>query len=109
MNRTRILDFKNKAPPSGHIVSQSPSHIYQSKTVKKRRYIPQLRTLRGHRLRVGSLDWNGGHILTTGGMDSMIINNDVRSPDGYTLATAAADETLRLWNVFGNPEENKLC
>ncbi|KAF3642129.1 Cell division cycle 20.2, cofactor of APC complex [Capsicum annuum] len=36
-----------------------------------------LRTLRGHRLRVGSLDWKG-HILTTGGMDSMIINNDVR-------------------------------
>ncbi|PHT66833.1 hypothetical protein T459_31258 [Capsicum annuum] len=37
-----------------------------------------LRTLQGHRLRVGSLDWNGGHILTTGGMNSMIINNDVR-------------------------------
>ncbi|PHT58308.1 hypothetical protein CQW23_00671 [Capsicum baccatum] len=26
-----------------------------------------------------------------------------QSPDGYT----AADERLRLWNVFGNPEENK--
>ncbi|PHT32790.1 Cell division cycle 20.6, cofactor of APC complex [Capsicum baccatum] len=30
-----------------------------------------------------------------------------QSPDGYTVATAVADETLKLWNVFGNPEENK--
>ncbi|KAF3642121.1 Cell division cycle 20.5, cofactor of APC complex [Capsicum annuum] len=30
-----------------------------------------------------------------------------QSSDGYTVATAAADETLRLWNIFGNPEENK--
>jgi hypothetical protein len=38
----------------------------------------QLRTLRGgHRMRVGTLAWND-HILTTGGMDSLIINNDVR-------------------------------
>ncbi|XP_047269302.1 cell division cycle 20.2, cofactor of APC complex-like [Capsicum annuum] len=123
----------------------------------------QLRTLRGHKLRVGSLDWND-NILTIGGMDGMIINKDVhvrshvvgtyrdtlrrherellsshgftdnqvtvwkypsmtkiselfghtlrvlhmaQSPDGYIVATAAADETLTLWNVFGNPEENK--
>ncbi|CAK8567886.1 unnamed protein product [Lathyrus sativus] len=37
-----------------------------------------LRTLRGgHRQRVGSLAWNN-HILTTGGMDGRILNNDVR-------------------------------
>ncbi|KAM3270856.1 hypothetical protein P3S67_029058 [Capsicum chacoense] len=259
MNRTRILTLKNKPPPSFERVSESPSHIQQSKIVKKRRYFPQSAertldapdiledfyhnlldwwsnnviairmvtsvswspdgghlawTLRGHKLRVGSLDWNGGHILTTRGMDSMIINNDVRvrsyivgtyrghtqemcglkwsdsgqqlasggndnlvhirslsmrspnnsrqwihrmtdhtaaikalswchfksnmvasgdgvgdqcikfwninagaclntvdtgsqSPDGYTVATAAADETLRLWNDFRNPEENQ--
>ncbi|KAK4349576.1 hypothetical protein RND71_032331 [Anisodus tanguticus] len=257
MNRSRILAFKNKPPPSVERVAESPSPIQQSRTVKKRRYISQspertldapdilddfylnlldwgsitgvswspdgrhlavalnnshvqlwdsqssrlLRTLRGHRLRVGSLDWNG-HILTTGGMDCMIINNDVcvrshvvgtykghnqeicglkwsasgqqlasggndnlsnmvasgsqvcsllwnrherellsshgftdnqltgwkypsmmkiselfchtsrvlhmvQSPDGYTVATAAADEMLRLWNVLGNPEEAK--
>ncbi|PHU08694.1 Cell division cycle 20.2, cofactor of APC complex [Capsicum chinense] len=242
MNRTRILAFKNKAPPSADRVSQSPSHIQQSKTVKKKRYIPQsaersldapdilddfylnlldwgssnviaiglgnsvylweasdgsttelltkstarvtrsnifpstqLRTLRGHRLRVGSLDWND-NILTTGGMDSggigdqcikfwntntraclnsvntcsqvcsllwnrheceLLSSHDftdnqvtvwkypsmtkiselfghiirvlhmAQSPDGYTVATAAADETLTLWNVFGNPEGNK--
>ncbi|KAB2051611.1 hypothetical protein ES319_A12G066200v1, partial [Gossypium barbadense] len=39
----------------------------------------QLRTLRGcHRPRVGSMVWNS-HILTTGGMDGMIVNNDVRN------------------------------
>ncbi|KAM3379637.1 hypothetical protein P3S68_012051 [Capsicum galapagoense] len=31
----------------------------------------------------------------------------VWNPDGYTVATVAADERLSLWNVFGNPEENK--
>ncbi|GLT96303.1 hypothetical protein SLE2022_139370 [Rubroshorea leprosula] len=29
------------------------------------------------------------------------------SPDGYTVATAAGDETLRFWKVFGTPEEVK--
>ncbi|GAU13099.1 hypothetical protein TSUD_173990 [Trifolium subterraneum] len=28
-----------------------------------------------------------------------------QSPDGCTVATAAADETLMLWNVFGTPAE----
>ncbi|KAM7270841.1 hypothetical protein ACFE04_030055 [Oxalis oulophora] len=30
-----------------------------------------------------------------------------QSPDGCTVATAAADETLRFWNVFGTPEVAK--
>lgn len=28
----------------------------------------------------------------------------LQSPNGYTVASAAADETLRFWNVFGTPE-----
>ncbi|XP_059276629.1 cell division cycle 20.2, cofactor of APC complex-like [Lycium ferocissimum] len=214
MNRTRILAFKNKPPPSVERVSESPSHIQQSRTVKKRRYIPQspertldapeilddfylnlldwgssnviaialgkfvylwdasngsttellevdddfgpvtgvswspdgrhlavalnnshvqlwdtqssrlLRTLRGHRLRVGSLDWNG-HILTTGGMDCMIINNDVRvrshivgtyrghnqeicglkwSASGQQLASGGNDNLVHIWSLsMGSP------
>lgn len=30
-----------------------------------------------------------------------------QSPNGYTVATAAGDETLRFWNVFGNPVVDK--
>lgn len=211
MNRTRILAFKNKPPHSAERVSESPSSIQQSKTIKKRRYIPQssertldapdilddfylnlldwgsnnilaialgnsvylwdasdesatelltvdddfgpvtavswspdgrhlavglnnshvqlwntlqgscrlLRTLRGHSLRVGSLDWNE-NILTTGGMDSMIINNDVRvrshivgtyrghnqeicglkwSASGQQLASGGNDNLVHIWSI----------
>jgi cell division cycle protein 20 (cofactor of APC complex) len=31
----------------------------------------------------------------------------LQSPDGNTVASVAADETLRLWNVFGTPEALK--
>lgn len=79
----------------------------------------QLRTLRGgHRLRVGSLAWNN-HILTTGGMDGQIINNDVRvrshivetyrgheqevcglkwSASGQQLASGGNDNLLHIWD-----------
>uniref|UniRef100_A0A0D9W8Y7 CobW C-terminal domain-containing protein n=1 Tax=Leersia perrieri TaxID=77586 RepID=A0A0D9W8Y7_9ORYZ len=83
-----------------------------------------LRTMRGvHDSRVGSLAWNN-NILTTGGLDGKIVNNDVRirnhvvqtyqghsqeSPDGLTVASAAGDETLRFWNVFGTPEAPKTA
>jgi len=30
-----------------------------------------------------------------------------QSPDGCTVASAAGDETLRFWNVFGTPEAAK--
>ncbi|KAK8939665.1 Protein FIZZY-RELATED 2 [Platanthera guangdongensis] len=32
-----------------------------------------------------------------------------QSPDGCTVATAAGDETLKFWNVFGNPQMDKLA
>ncbi|XP_042484841.1 cell division cycle 20.1, cofactor of APC complex-like [Macadamia integrifolia] len=79
----------------------------------------QLRTLRGgHLSRVGSLDWNN-HILTTGGMDGLIINNDVRvrnqivetyrghhqevcglkwSASGQQLASGGNDNLLHIWD-----------
>ncbi|XP_073142731.1 cell division cycle 20.2, cofactor of APC complex-like [Henckelia pumila] len=78
-----------------------------------------LRTLKGgHGSRVGALDWNN-HILTTGGMDGQIINNDVRvrghivetyrghhqevcglkwSASGQQLASGGNDNLLHIWD-----------
>ncbi|KEH22236.1 putative transcription factor WD40-like family [Medicago truncatula] len=81
----------------------------------------QLRTLKAghsHRARVGSLAWNN-HILTTGGMDGKIVNNDVRvrshivesfrahkgevcglkwSPSGKQLASGGSDSVVHIWD-----------
>src|SRR4051812_18755602 len=80
----------------------------------------QLRTLRGvHSSRVGSLAWNN-NILTTGGMDGRIVNNDVRSRSrpvhtyqghtqevcglkwsgsGQQLASGGSDTLLHIWDI----------
>ncbi|CAI9091226.1 OLC1v1026191C1 [Oldenlandia corymbosa var. corymbosa] len=73
----------------------------------------------GHRTRVGSLDWND-QILTSGGKDGMIINNDVRirshivgsyrghsrevcglkwSESGKYLASGGNDNLVHIWSV----------
>ncbi|XP_038986994.1 cell division cycle 20.2, cofactor of APC complex-like [Phoenix dactylifera] len=79
-----------------------------------------LRTLRGvHGSRVGSLAWNN-NILTTGGMDGKIVNNDVRvrshivqtyrghqqevcglkwSGSGQQLASGGNDNLLHIWDL----------
>nr|XP_043636308.1 cell division cycle 20.2, cofactor of APC complex-like isoform X2 [Erigeron canadensis]XP_043636309.1 cell division cycle 20.2, cofactor of APC complex-like isoform X2 [Erigeron canadensis]XP_043636310.1 cell division cycle 20.2, cofactor of APC complex-like isoform X2 [Erigeron canadensis] len=78
-----------------------------------------LRTLKGgHQSRVGALDWNN-YILTTGGMDGLIVNNDVRisspiveiysghhrevcglkwSASGQQLASGGNDNLLHIWD-----------
>nr|XP_043613504.1 cell division cycle 20.2, cofactor of APC complex-like [Erigeron canadensis] len=212
MNRTRILSFKNKPPPSLNAVKETSPPLLKS-SVKHRRYISQssdrtldapdivddyyldivdwgisniiaiglgysvylwdasngstsellsadynsgpvtsvkwapdgrhlavglnnskvqlwdvtttrrLRTLQGgHHSRVASLDWNN-HILTTGSMDSLIINNDVRisshiigtyrghhqevcglkwSPSGQQLVSGGNDNLVYIWNLSSN-------
>ncbi|KAJ8624018.1 hypothetical protein MRB53_032548 [Persea americana] len=79
----------------------------------------KLRTLQGgHQSRVGSLCWND-HVLTTGGKDSIIIDNDVRirshhvrtykghkaevcqlkwSNSGKQLASGGNDSLLYIWD-----------
>lgn len=79
-----------------------------------------VRTLRGiHQSRVGSLAWNNS-ILTTGGLDGAIINNDVRarsstvssfrahnhevcglkwSGSGKYLASGGNDNLLHIWDL----------
>ncbi|KAK1362238.1 cell division cycle 20.2, cofactor of APC complex-like [Heracleum sosnowskyi] len=79
-----------------------------------------LNTLRGcHSSYVGALDWNNNDILTTGGMDGNIVNNDIRmryhiveiyrghsqmvcglrwSPSGRKLASEGSDNLLHIWD-----------
>jgi len=78
----------------------------------------QLRALEGHHERVGALAWNGP-ILTTGGLDGIVINHDVRmrepivqtyrghtqevcglkwSPSGQQLASGGSDNLLYIWD-----------
>ncbi|CAK7342187.1 unnamed protein product [Dovyalis caffra] len=79
----------------------------------------ELRAFRGgHHMRVNSLAWNN-HIITTGGMDAKVINNDVRirehivetfrghqqevcglkwSPSSQQLASGGNDNLLFIWD-----------
>ncbi|KAF5182816.1 Cell division cycle 20.1, cofactor of APC complex [Thalictrum thalictroides] len=104
------------APDGRHIaVGCNSSEVQLWDSFSNRR----LRTLRGgHSSRVGSLAWNN-QILTTGGMDGVIINNDVRirdhivekyeghqqevcglkwSSSGQQLASGGNDNILHIWD-----------
>ncbi|XP_010255691.1 PREDICTED: cell division cycle 20.1, cofactor of APC complex-like isoform X1 [Nelumbo nucifera] len=104
------------APDGRHIaIGLNNADVQLWDTVANRK----LRTLQGgHRARVGSLDWNN-HILTTGAMDGLIINNDVRvrshiietyrghhrevcglkwSASGQQLASGGNDNLLYIWD-----------
>ncbi|XP_028784837.1 cell division cycle 20.2, cofactor of APC complex [Neltuma alba] len=104
------------APDGRHIaIGLNSSHVQLWDSTSNR----LLRTLKGgHRGRVGSLAWNN-HILTTGGMDGRIINNDVRirshivetyrghqqevcglkwSSSGQQLASGGNDNLVHIWD-----------
>lgn len=79
----------------------------------------QIRSMKGHSGRVGSLAWNN-HILSSGSRDSSIIHHDVRvanhitarlegahtqevcglkwSPNGQQLASGGNDNVLNVWD-----------
>lgn len=79
----------------------------------------QVRSMKGHHARVGSLAWNN-HLLSSGSRDSMIFNHDVRvanhivheyrghqqevcglswSPDGKQLASGGNDNMCCIWDM----------
>ncbi|KAJ4837433.1 hypothetical protein Tsubulata_012769 [Turnera subulata] len=106
------------APDGRHIaIGLNNSHVLLWDSTSSR----LVRTLRlGHTSRsvVGSLAWNN-HILTTGGMNGRIVNNDVRirshivntyaghrqeicglkwSPSGQQLASGGNDTLVHIWD-----------
>ncbi|GMI89649.1 cell division cycle 20.1 [Hibiscus trionum] len=106
----------NWAPDGRHIaigLNNSEVQLWDSASNR------QLRTLKGgHTSRVGSMAWNN-HILTTGGMDGLIVNNDVRirshivetyrghqqevcglkwSASGQQLASGGNDNLVHIWD-----------
>ncbi|ESQ37523.1 hypothetical protein EUTSA_v10002840mg, partial [Eutrema salsugineum] len=93
-------------------LNNSEVQIWDSEASRK------LRTLKGHHSRVGSLAWNN-HVLTTGGLDGQIIDNDVRirshvvgtyrghsqevcglkwSGSGQHLASGGNDNVVHVWD-----------
>ncbi|KAK6289550.1 hypothetical protein POUND7_001091, partial [Theobroma cacao] len=115
------------APDGRHIaIGLNNSHVQLWDCQVKR----QLRTLRGghhHETRVNTLAWNN-HILTTGGMDAKVINNDVRvrehtvacymghqlevcglkwSSSGKQLASGGNDNLLFIWDRFMAPSNSR--
>ena len=79
----------------------------------------QVRSMKGHQARVGSLAWNS-HVLSSGSRDSNIMQHDVRiaqhhiatlsghsqevcglkwSPDGTQLASGGNDNLLNIWDA----------
>jgi cell division cycle 20-like protein 1 (cofactor of APC complex) len=88
----------------------------------------KVRTMLGHRGRVGSLAWNA-HILSSGSRDHRILNSDVRrkehvvsrlvahrsevcglkwSFEGKHLASGGNDNTLFIWNMHSTSPELRL-
>eukprot|EP01018_Ginkgo_biloba_P031840 Gb_30041 [translate_table: standard] len=105
----------NWAPDGRHIAVGLTNSVLQLWDYASNR---QLRALRGHRARVGALAWNGP-ILTTGGLDGLIFNHDVRIRDsiieiyrgheqevcglkwslsGQQLASGGNDNLLHIWD-----------
>ncbi|PKA45967.1 Protein fizzy-like 2 [Apostasia shenzhenica] len=105
------------APDGQHVsIGLNNSHIQLWDSSSNR----LLRILKGvHRSRVGSLSWNN-NILTTGGMEGKIINNDVRirnhvvqiyrghqeevcglkwSSSGQLLASGGNDNLMHIWDI----------
>ncbi|KAK3183311.1 hypothetical protein Dsin_030597 [Dipteronia sinensis] len=78
----------------------------------------QVRTLKGHKRRVGTVSWNNrnSHVLTSGSLDKSIINHDVRVSNNVTSRIRAhtAEVCGLKWSNEGHllasgGNENLIC
>lgn len=116
------------APDARHIAVGLSSNVIEIWDTTRSR---KVRTLTGHTARVGSLAWrNSDTTLSSGSLDSTIINHDVRmrehitscmtshssevcglkwSPSGRQLASGANDNLLHIWDAAGGSSASSGC
>ena len=113
-------------PQGNYMAVGTSDHKVQIWDVEK---LKQVRSMDGHRARVGSLAWNGP-TLSSGGRDSTIIHHDVRqqqhkigtlrghtqevcglkwSPSGTQLASGGNDNLLNIWDDRYTREAGLTC
>ncbi|CAK9153286.1 unnamed protein product [Ilex paraguariensis] len=129
MNRTRILAFKNKPPPSVDGVQEFSSLINWSSVTKRSRFIPQSseRTLDAPDILddfyLNLLDWGGNNVLAialgnsvylwdaSDGSTSELfaIDDDIGpvtsvrwAPDGQSLAVGLNNSHVQLWDSIAS-------
>ncbi|KAF7133371.1 hypothetical protein RHSIM_Rhsim09G0201900 [Rhododendron simsii] len=104
VNDANVLVTSVKWAPDGRRIAigfnNSDVQIWDY-TATANRWLESLRG--GHQSRVGSLDWKNNDVLTTGGMDGKIINNDLRvSPHTAVTYTGHHDDVCGLrWSASG--------
>eukprot|EP00808_Paulinella_micropora_P031650 g73359.t1 len=115
-NEDEVITSVQWMPDGSHLALGTSDNVIQLWNLQKQK---QVRAMKGHAQRVGSLAWNNC-ILSSGSRDSMILHHDVRiqhhvvlqhqgheqevcgikwSPDLSQLASGGNDNLCNIWDI----------